>query len=66
MREPLTEVFTFAMTCHEKSLLQRLAFVHGATMSGLLRKLIRDTATEKLPSTPCEFEPTDKRGEERE
>ncbi len=42
VQEELTELFTFQMTAREKELLRTLAYEQGATLSGLLRKLIRD------------------------
>lgn len=41
-QEQLTELFSFQMTAREKQLLRTLAYEQGATLSGLLRKLIRD------------------------
>lgn len=40
--DPLCELFSVQMTQHEKRLLQQLAYEQGATMSGFVRKLIRD------------------------
>ena len=41
-QDQLTELFTFQMTASEKELLRTLAHERGATISGTLRKLIRD------------------------
>lgn len=41
-REPLVVLFTFNMTTKEKAMLEQLADERGATMTGVLRKLIRD------------------------
>ena len=47
-REPLTVLFSLSMTSREKSLLVWMAQESGATMRGLLRKLIRDAASRTL------------------
>jgi hypothetical protein len=43
-REPLTQYMGLNMTASERAALERLAEEHGATLSGTIRKLIRDAA----------------------
>jgi hypothetical protein len=43
-RDGLSAVFTLTLSEQEKRLLARLAYERGATMSGFVRKLIRDAA----------------------
>lgn len=47
--ESRTELFTMALTPWEKKLLAELAQERGATMSGIVRKLIRDAAHSAYP-----------------
>ena len=46
--EPRSELFTLALTQREKNLLAELAQERGATMSGMVRKLIHDAARGSL------------------
>ena len=41
-REPKSEPFSMQMTREERLLLERLAEERGATLSGVIRKLLRD------------------------
>jgi hypothetical protein len=51
---PLTQAFAFSLTQKEKELLAALAFNRGATMGGLIRKLIREAAATELKSSDME------------
>lgn len=50
--EPLIETFALNLTAREKWLLAALAAAEGATMSGLLRRLIREAAGAPPPLVP--------------
>jgi hypothetical protein len=62
-REQLTDLLTVSLTRRDKKLLARLAYEQGATMSGLIRRLIREAArTTQLPaSTPAKENNSDAR-----
>ena len=51
VRESRTEVLTLTLTRREKDTLQQMAQEHGATMRGIVRKLIRDAARSDTSST---------------
>jgi hypothetical protein len=50
-REPPNELFTVSFTRHEKRLLVKLAHERGATMSGLLRRLLWEAANKSKITT---------------
>lgn len=50
-REPRSYYFSLNLTLSERQTLERLAEERGGTLSGVLRKLIRDAAPSDLVGT---------------
>lgn len=60
-RQQFTHLFTISLTQQDKKLLARLAYERGATMSGFVRKLIRDAAQQSGQPTTAPIRQGDTR-----
>jgi hypothetical protein len=58
-REQNTEVLTVTVSRSEKDLLVGLAYERGATLSGLIRKMIRDAAGAARPTSEKDLPQSD-------